>query len=433
MIEEEFSERSKCLNCKNCETRGNKSFCKLNKEEKEVKKDDSCASFDDNKEEIKESMVTSYRNIIDILKQYLDLKEEYYNIIALWIIGTYFHNQFNSYPFLFFNAIKGSGKTRTLNLITTLAKDGEILLSPTEAVLFRTKGTLGIDEFEGITRKGIESVRELINAAYKKGAKVKRMKQKKSLDGGTEQVVEEFSVYRPIVMANIFGMENVLGDRCIQLILEKSSNKKMTHLVEIFAEENAVIETKKMLNQCSLCRCSFYGRVYIEWNEFVKNNYTNYTHYTHHTNYTNYSHAFKSLNLMDLNGRECELSLPLCLLASEISDDILKETTLTLSTIFNEKKSDEFYENKDVQLLEFVSQEPQQNNFKNIKQITSDFVGFSNSSEEWVNSKWIGRALKRMNLIKEKRRFSGGVQVILNVEKAINKIKIFKPVEKNEN
>ena len=71
--------------------------------------------------------------------------------------------------------------------------------------MFRTSGALAIDEFEGVSRKGGENLRELLNSAYKRGAKVKRMKQQKT-ESGTEMVVEEFDVYRPIVLANIWGM-----------------------------------------------------------------------------------------------------------------------------------------------------------------------------------------------------------------------------------
>ncbi len=386
-------------------------------------------------EEFKENLKTAYRNILDILKEFLDLKEEYYNIIALWIIGTYFHERFPSYPFLFFNAIKGGGKTRTLNLITTLSKDGEMLLSPTEAVLFRTKGCLGIDEFEGVERKGIEAVRELLNASYKKGSVIKRMKQKKTFEG-VEQVVEEFSVYRPIAMANIWGMESTLGDRCIHLVLEKSSKDNITNLMEIFDEDERIIETKKLLNQCSLCSCSFSGKVYKAWNEYVKNNYTNYINYTNNTNYTNYTQVFKSINSMSLRGRELELSFPLCLISTEIekeSLEILKITTLTLKGIFNERKSEELIENKDVLLIQFISQQPEKKDtFYSMKQLTDEFRLFSQSSEDWINSKWMGRALKRMNLILQKKRIGYGISIIPDIKKAQEKLKIFKPAEESD-
>lgn len=423
--QENFSEQI-CKNCKLFE----EGFCLKDKKKEPTKPEDHCSEWESAEEQNGELLREAYDNIMDILKEYLDLREDYYNIIALWIIGTYSHDKFNSYPFLFFNAIKGSGKTRTLNLITTLAKDGEMLLSPTEAVLFRTKGTLGIDEFESIGRQGIESVRELLNASYKKGAKVKRMKQRKTLEG-IEQVVEEFEVYRPIVMANIWGMESVLGDRCIQLILEKSSDKKRTNLIELFREEEVVILTKKILSKCSLCSSVVLKKVYREWNNFVKSNYTNYIYNTNNRYNTNCIQAFKSINLMELGGRDLELCLPLCLIASLIPEKsekettLLEKTTLTLKNIFSDKNSEELIENYDISLIEFISQETGEN-FKTIKGITEEFRIFLNTQEEWINYKWMGRALKRMNLIKAKRRQGRGVEIILNIQKAQEKIKIFK-------
>lgn len=369
---------------------------------------------------------TSYKNIIDILKEYLDIKEEYYNIIALWIMGTYFHEKFPSYPFLYFNAMKGSGKSRAINLITTLSKDGEILNALTEAVLFRTKGTLAIDEFEGVTRKGAENLRELLNSAYKKGTKVKRMKQAKT-DKGIEMVVEEFEVYRPIVLANIWGMENVLGDRCISLVLERSNKVEVTNLIEIFNEEKIVKETLELLKECSLCRCSFSAEAYKMWNTFIKGNNTYYTYYTNNTNYTNYTELFKTIKSMDLSGRELELSMPLCLVASEISDDVLKKTTFTLKSLFSDKKEDEITENTDISLYDFLSQQLElSESFQSINGLTNKFKEFLGSDDPEVNPKWFGRALKRLNLVIEKRRKGHGTFVKINYNKAKEKIKMFK-------
>ncbi|HUU88279.1 MAG TPA: hypothetical protein VMX17_11065 [Candidatus Glassbacteria bacterium] len=379
------------------------------------------------REENKEKLLTAYRNIIDILKEYLDLREDYYNIIALWIIGTYFHKNFPSYPYLYFNAMKGSGKTRTINLITCLSKDGSVQNSMTEAVLFRTGGTLAIDEFEGVSKKGSENLRELLNSAYKKGVKVKRMRQKKT-DEGIRMEVEEFEVYRPIVLANIWGMENVLSDRCISVILEKSSRKEIINLIEIFGEELIVKETTQLLDLVSLVSMSFHLERYSEWNNFIKRNNTNTIYHTNNINNTNNTQAFKAINSMDLNGRELELSLPLCLIANEISDDsgdLLKETTLTLKTIFSQKKQEDLTENYDVSLYDFVSQY-EKIEWISMTQICNDFKEFLDTKDEWINNKWLGRALKRLVLIKESKRLGRGRYVILDKEKAIEKIKMFK-------
>lgn len=396
---------------------------------------DSGYDLEEEENKFKEGITESYYNITDILKEYLDLNEEYYNIIALWIIGTYFHNQFPSYPYLFLNAMKGSGKSRALRLITSLAKDGEMLNSMTEAVLFRTSGALAIDEYEGVTRKGNEALRELLNSAYKRGTKVKRMRQKKTSEG-TEQVVEEFNVYRPVVLANIWGMENVLGDRCITLILEKSNRKEVTNLIEIFDEEEIVQKTKEILNQCSKCSYLFSAELYRKWNEFIKNNYTNYIHYTNNTNSTNNINpleVFKTLKSMDLNGRDLELSLPLCLIASLISTGnegknsvVLKITTLTFKHIFSNKNEEEIYENIDISLYDFIASELQQLEFYPIKQLTQSFKDFIGSDDDWINSKWMGRALKRLNLKTSERRVASGMSVMLNIVKAKDKMRMFK-------
>ena len=401
--------------------------------EEEFKKlgKDSETDLDNEQEEYKSMLEGSYINIMTILKKYLDLKEEYYSIISLWIIGTYFHDKFPSYPYLFFNAMKGSGKSRAMNLITTLSKKGQMLNSLTEAVLFRTKGSLAIDEFEGISRKGNESLRELLNSAYKKGIKVKRMKQQKT-DKGMEQVVEEFEVFRPIILANIWGMENVLGDRCIQLILERSNNNVVTNLIEIFNEEELVKDTVKLLNRCSLCRCSFSVEAYKEWNNYITNNYTKYTYNTNNINPTNNIlplETLKTINLMDLNGRELELSLPLCLIASEISQELLKETTLILKNIFDQKKEDELTDNIDVQLYDFFFQTPECNTYEFVSELTNKFKDFTGLSDDWINHKGMGRALKRLGLIKEKRRVGKGTSVIIDYKKAQEKIKIFKLID----
>ena len=418
----DFINEAICKNCKHYEKLNNgKYFCNKTQRGGNVTKDGHCSLWEE-KEII--DLLEPYRNIIDILKEYIDLKEEYYNIVALWIIGTYFHKKFPSYPFLFFNAQKGSGKSRIMNLITCLAKDGSVMNSMTEAVLFRTTGTLAIDEYEGMNRKGGENLRELLNSSYKRGTKVKRMKQKKSIDG-VEQVVEEFDVYRPILLANIWGMETVLGDRCLSLILEKSNKKEIVNLLEIFKEDKKVIETKKLLNRCSLCRCSFSLEVYEKWNMFVKNNYIYNTNYINNINYTNCILPFKSINLMELNGRELELSFPICLIANEINGDVLKETTLTLKSIFKEKRAEEMVEDMDVSLIDFVSQSVN-NQFQSVNKITEEFKQFLNLNDEWINSKWLGRALKRLVLFKEKRRVGRGTEVILDIEKAKEKIKIFK-------
>jgi len=379
--------------------------------------------FEKEEEENKNLLYDAYNNIKDLLRKYCDLKEEDYPIIATWIIGTYFHDQFHSYPYLFLNAMKGSGKTRTLKLITDLSKDGEILLRPTEAVLFRTRSTLGIDEAEGLTRKGMEEIRELLNGCYKKGSKVKRMKQKKTLEG-VEQVIEEFDIYRPLILANINGMEDVLGDRCISIILERSTNPGIVKLAEIWEDEKMFKKTKEILNQCRVCNVVVPWKLYSEWNNYI---YTTYILYNNYTNSINYTELFKSLNLMDLNGREVELSAPLLFIAYNIDESTYTEVYSSIKLYMESRKQDQFNESQDVMLIDMVSQEPKEE-WTTSKEILNKYFQFTQieNKDGEINSRWIGIALKRLNLIKDKKRLPGGMRYILNIKKAQEKIKQFK-------
>src|SRR3989304_10160453 len=65
-------------------------------------------------DDLKISLGICYENIIEVIKKYMDMPEEQIKIVSVWIIGTYFHDCFDTYPFLFLNAMRGSGKTRLL-------------------------------------------------------------------------------------------------------------------------------------------------------------------------------------------------------------------------------------------------------------------------------------------------------------------------------
>lgn len=417
--------------------------------EEEFKKlDKPSYDLEKEKDEIKEKLREAYFNIIDLLKQYCDLKNEDYPLIASWIIGTYLHSEFISYPFLFLNAVKGSGKTRTLKIITKLSKDGEIMISPTEAVLFRTKGTLGIDEGEGLGKKNknrssVDNVRELLNASYKKGSKVKRMKQKKGLEG-TEQVVEEFDVYRPIVMANIEGMEDVLSDRCITIILEKSNKKEIVNLIEIYEYDELFLKTKEILirctEQCSLCSVVSPLEVYREWNSYIttqttlnksknKNlhieNYTkDYTKNYIKTTQKKETTFFETIKNLNINGRDLEITLPLMIIANQIGKDVLNCVVSSVKFYVDIRREDQYNENQDVLLLDFVTQYPD-TDYQSVKTLTKQFNDFAQYDFP-ITSKSFGWALKRLNIILDKKRVGGGNMIRLNIEKAQKKLEVYK-------
>lgn len=396
-------------------------------------------------EEYKKILIQIYENILEVLKNYSDLKDKDYQIIALWVIGTYFYKEFLTFPYLFLNAMKGSGKSRTLRLICSLSWNGQQLGSMTEASLFRTagQGTLGLDEFEGIAKKENHGLREILNSGYKKGMKIIRMRKQKTPEG-EQQVAEYFEPYTPIVMANIWGMEEVLSDRCITAILEKSNKPQFTLKMEDFDNDLMIKSIKNGLNSLkniglvSLCRYFSENSIYTEWNKWVNYTYNNTTTLTTLTTLTTETTPPTNLELgcffnqiinTGLNGRDLELFLPLFIIADVVGKNVLEKILEIAKESTKEKKHDEMMESKDIMLLEFVSEKDDYYyQIKELTQLFKQFIDYDENDEysRWLNPKWMGRALKRLGLIIDKRRMGTGREVTLNIIKAKEKIKMFK-------
>jgi len=431
-----------CRNCKHLGIQNGKSICKLRYSQDNVdvetgesryvydttNLDETCADWD-KKEKQEVNINELYEDIKEILKDFVDTEEQNYEIITLWILGTWMHDNFETYPYLFINAMKGSGKTRLLKLIKELSWKGDMLASLSEAVLFRTSGSLCIDEFEGVSGKDKNALRELLNTGYKKGGKVKRMRKKKTPDG-EEQVVEEFNTFRPIVMANIWGMEEVLNDRCISIILEKSDNKAITRKIENFTTDPKIVRIKSVLlglssEQCSCVWCTCTPGMYIEWNKYIS---TPHTHIPTTTYNNTQLHLFRKIEETGIDGRNLELSFPLLILAEKIG--ILDNVIIILKSIILEKKEGDVMEGRDVMLMEYISNQ-EKNEWYKIREITTSYstqIAYDSNESHWLNSKWIGQALRRLNLVVQRRRMREGMEVMLNVDKAIEKMRIFKPI-----
>ena len=240
-------------------------------------------------------------------------------------------------------------------------------------------------------------------------------------------------------MANIWGMEEVLGDRCLNVILEKSNNPFITKKVEIFSRDTLILTTKEILSDiwCRLCRVvTEKNDIYSLWNQYLDGKYNDIMTLTTLTTQTTLTTLntdnidfFNKLDDSKIDGRNLELCLPLFVIANFLNEDLFKDLLKGLSESISQKKEDEFMESRDVSFLDFISQSLDDGGFKSIINLTQEFKGFlqeDETEEKWINSKWVGRALKRLQIIKEKKRLGKGREVILDIEKAQRKIKIFK-------
>jgi len=385
-----------------------------------------------------------YDEIIKFIKYYMDLPEEYTKIIAVWVLGTYLHEAFEVYPYLFINAMRGSGKTRLLKIISHLScrANGEVHTGLTESVFFRTPAhhTLVIDEFEGVAGKNKADLREYLNASYKRGGVVQRMKKIKDKEGENYKI-DTFQPFKPIAMANIWGMDEVLGDRCITLILQKSNNPSKTKKAENFHNNPSILNIKRTLEQNDVGSvCRMVKIPYKEWNTYIDNRYTIHPTYilqpTLPTLLTlEQEEMFLRIDKTEIEGRNLELLFPLLITARLLNFETFEEILDIGNSLLEKKKEDELIESKDVSLISFIAQLPSSYNFDyklqiELKREFTQFIGeVDDNFDKWLTSEWFGRALKRLDLVLDKRRKTRGNEITLNIAKAKEKLKMFKREE----
>ncbi len=148
------------------------------------------------------------------------IRPEEPNLVACWVVATYFHPLFLTFPRLNLMGEKGSGKSKRAAVIAHMAHNGLLQLDPTPASLFRQihplAPTLCLDEMENLGSVDKDILR-LINAGYKAGATVVRCE-------GEERTPTAFNAYCPMVLASISGLNDVTADRSITLVMRKGQD-----------------------------------------------------------------------------------------------------------------------------------------------------------------------------------------------------------------
>ena len=173
-----------------------------------------------------------------LLDKYVDFRENGTNdVLALWAMGTYLYPLFEAFPYVALQGPKGSGKTKTLDVMAKLAFNARISSSMSPASLFRvvqaTRGMLGIDEAERLSSSKdpvAADLRLLLNAGYKRGSPAIRCE-------GDDHRVVEFEVYGPKMIASIRGLEGVLESRCILISMLRTAGAKGNLVVSESGED----------------------------------------------------------------------------------------------------------------------------------------------------------------------------------------------------
>jgi hypothetical protein len=171
------------------------------------------------------------QQITNTIRTYVDFEDErFYAYLALWYIGTYYHQLFNSYPYIFLNGPAQSGKTKLLTLSSCIAFNAQLSLHMNFAGIFRmvesTRCTLLLDEVEHLGgRMRNPEFRTMLLGGYIKGGNVQRMVR---YDRAEDFQPRNYATYSPKMFANIAGIDEVLETRCVVIHTQRSRNNALT-------------------------------------------------------------------------------------------------------------------------------------------------------------------------------------------------------------
>ena len=337
-----------------------------------------------------------YNEIYSQLKSYIEFQDDRHaKYVTLWIMATYFIPIFRTFPYIFIHGTKRVGKTKLLTLIQLMAFNGVSSVSITTSSIFRMveelMPTICFDETEKLheAERGSEW-RAVILGGYKYGTgEVWRT------EGDKKKHVRSFRVFSPKAFANIHGIENVLEDRVgLYIILLRSLNPNILNS-EVNVEDPIWQEIRDKLY---LLFMNYFSEVSAvsEVSEDV-------------------------LETIGLQSRDRELWKPIITLAKFIEkygEENLTEEILNLAKeSTNKKQVEDVTENTDCilaqTLLSFKGDEWYY--VKDIKDKLVENMG-EDEAPRWLNTKWVGRALKRLGF-DQKRRLGRGIQYFLDSSK----------------
>lgn len=361
-----------------------------------------------------------HSGVMEVLNTYLDLDPDEKSVIANWIMAAAYKDAFYATPELFVNASKASGKTRLLKLISSLLPGSIMVVSMSESSLFRlceVKRCILIDEAENMSGKEKANLRDMLNVCYKRGGVVPRV-EKVNKKGGDKYEVKEYPVYIPVVLANVWGLDSVLEDKCITIILEKSTDPRIINMPEFF-DRDPRIKAIRTFFECSVdyvgshlenaIGANVYRELDILYNTYI------HTLYTQSYIDSEVKEFSRSVYDLGLDGRTLELWMPL-FLVSYTTDPQSYTTFLEIAKRrIKSKQSDELTGDRDtsvaVSIYSFLKPPDTSMETKHfIDAYLSEY-----GEQHWLTSEWLGRFLKRAKIIMQKVRTGRGYRYDVNM------------------
>lgn len=160
--------------------------------------------------------INLYNDLRNVYQEHVEYPDDiYYDIVPLYVLGSYLYRLFKATGYIHFNGTAASGKSQNLRLIAAFGLNPIWSSNLSAASLFRTvagaPGIICVDEAESFdSEKGAE-LRQLLLSGYADGAVAGRTEKG---EGDRFQVVQ-YDTYSPKVIASINTLDPVLGSRCV--------------------------------------------------------------------------------------------------------------------------------------------------------------------------------------------------------------------------
>jgi len=179
-------------------------------------------------------------DVAAFVRRFVVVDQAQADTLALWAAHTYAVAAFDCTPYLAITSPeKRSGKTRLLEVLELVAYKALPAANISDAALFRSidppakdnkkrpPPTVLLDEVDAVFKsKEREDLRGLLNAGFRRGAKVRRM------GGSRNTTLETFEVFCPKAFAGIGNcLPDTIVDRSITILLQR---KTRDELVERF-------------------------------------------------------------------------------------------------------------------------------------------------------------------------------------------------------
>jgi hypothetical protein len=344
-----------------------------------------------------------YVGVRTAFEEFIELEDDTtYDFLTLWTIGTYFFHLFPAYSYIYVGGIKQTGKTKLLTILERLCFNAKNSIDLSGSALFRNvevfRTTLLIDEADVLdSPERKQEIRKLLWGGYKRGSLVDRT------NPNTFQP-EWFEVYSPKAIANIKGIEDILEDRCIVLIMKRGKRKEIVNReIPFDAEVWQDLRDKLYV-------------FYLTYAKEIKELAQNFS-FSEGCEVCEVCEGGKGVGLEKLAGRERELWSPILKLALFFNRYIngLYEKMVDFAVRKSQEKfTENVTETAEYILAKTLTELVKADDYYKVKDIRELMASKYDEEQKWLSNAWVGRAMKRLGFM-DKRQVGTGVEYLLRV------------------